>query len=138
MGLSFNGLNWLPIIVCVVAGQVFLTVYFTAVFGKPWAAAYGPGKTPKEHTAEVPKYTYAIGAACTFALTLVVALLQGAIGVTSIGDAIKLGAVLSTGLVLASMAPGYAFLRRWSAFWLAAGSQVALTIMVSIILAAWP
>jgi len=138
--MSFNtdSLQWLPIGISFVAGQIFLTVYFTAIFGERWALAYGPNKTPKEHTREVPKYTYAIGAASCFGVALTVALLQAGLAVDGISGALELGALLSVGLVAATITPGYAFLRRWDAYWLAVGSQIALVLLVSAIIGGWP
>lgn len=135
---DFGALNWPALGVCFVAGQIFLTLYFTVILGDRWAKAYGPDKTRAEHTAEVPKYTYGIGAACTAALVLTVALLQAALGVQGVGEALQLGALIAFGLVAAAMLPGYAFLRKLDGGWLAIGSQVALTVMVSGILGAWP
>jgi len=138
MSFGFSDLAWLPIGVSLVVGQIFMTLFFTVLFGKPWAVAYGPGKTPKEHTKEVPGYTYAIGAACTLAMTLCIAILQTALGVSGIGDALALGVLLSVGLVAASITPGYAFLRRWNAYVFVLASQVALLLIISAVLGAWP
>ena len=133
----FEGINWLAVLACVAAGQVLLTVWFVVLFGEPWARAYGgEGMTKAQHTKEVPGYTYAVGAVCVLVLTLVVAVLQAGLGVQSIGGALKLAGFLA--LVFLAMAlPGYAFLKRWNAFFLAAGSQVVVLVAVSIILAVW-
>ena len=138
MTFDFASVNLLAVGASFVAAQVFLTLFFTVLFGKPWAKAYGPGKTPAEHTQEVPKYTYGIGAACTLGLTLCLALLHAAVGVSGVGEALVLGLLLAAGLVLGTMTPGYAFLKRWAAYRLAAASQVAAILLVSTILGAWP
>ena len=137
MMIDFGQLNWLAIGVSFVVGQVYLTVWFTAIFGEPWAKAYDPTKTKKEHTKEVPGYTYAIGALCTFLLVLGIATLQAGLGVDSVGAGLGLGTFLAITLALATMIPGYAFLRRWNALVLAAGSQVTLVLILSVILAVW-
>ncbi|MEN9581682.1 MAG: hypothetical protein RJA70_4691 [Pseudomonadota bacterium] len=137
MTYSFDKLNWLAVLLSFVAGQGFLTLWFTALFGAPWAAAYG-APDAKAHTKELPGHTYAIGAACTLLVTLGIALLQAALGVQGVGDGLALGGILALCLCAATVLPGYAFLRRWSASWLAIGSQVLLILIVSVILAAWP
>jgi len=38
---------------------------------------------------------------------------------------------------IATALPGYAFLKRWNAFILAIGSQSALILIISVILAIW-
>ncbi len=137
INLPFELLNWPAIGVCFVAGQIYLTLWFTVIFGEPWAKAYDPAKTKAEHTKEVPGYTYGIGALCTLLLTLGIALLQAMVGVSGIASALGLAFTISVVFVLATMIPGYAFLRRWNALVLAAGSQVTLIFILSIILAVW-
>lgn len=137
MNLQFELINWPAIGVCFIVGQVFLTVWFTVLFGTPWAKAYNPTKTKAEHTKEVPGYTYAIGAICMIALVLGLALLQIALGVKTLGAGLGLAAFVSITLVLTTMLPGYAFLRRWNAFILAATSQVTLIFILNVILALW-
>ncbi len=137
MNLDFTQLNWLAVIVCFVIGQVFLTLWFAVIFGDPWARAYAPGKTKAEHTKEVPGYTYGIGALCMLLLVLGIALLQSALGTSSIGDGISLALFLDVFLVASTMVPGYAFLRRWNAVWLALGSQAVVIVILSAVLAVW-
>lgn len=133
MELDFSALNWVAILVAVIAGQVVSTVWFVVLFGDPWARAYG-AKDKKQHTSEVPGYTYAVGLLCTAALVLTIALLQAALSVSDVGAALKLGVVLALGLCIATLVPGQAFLRRWSVAALAGGSQVAMILVISVIL----
>jgi len=136
MNVDFSSLNWLAIGVCVVVGQVFLTLWFAALFARPWAKAYGV-EDPKQHTKEVPGYTYALGLVCTFALTLGLALMQAGLGVQGVAGGLSVGLVVAVSFCLATALPGYAFLKRWPAFTLAVGSQMTLILILSVILAAW-
>jgi len=138
MDLDFGSIHWPAILACVVAGQITLTVWFVALFAKPWAKAYGGDEmTPQEHTKEVPPYTYGIGAACVFLLSIGVSLLQDALGVDGIGGALQLACFLSVSFFVAMAMPAYAFLRRWNAWLIGMGSQLLLITVVSIILALW-
>ena len=134
MAFDFSTLNWLAVLAGFVAGQVVSTIWFVVIFGDPWAKAYG-AVDKKQHTKEVPPYTYGVGMLCTFALTVSIALLQGALSVTTIGGAIQLGVFLSVGFCIATLVPGQAFLRRWSVAVLAGGSQVAMILTISVVLA---
>ena len=139
MELNFGDIDWLALLACVVAGQITLTVWFVVLFGEPWAKAYGgEAMTKEQHTKEVPMYTYGIGAACVFLLSLTISLLHGALGVASVGAALQLACLLAVGVFVAMAMPGYAFLRKWSAWSIAAGSQVVLICVVSLILVLWP
>ncbi len=137
MQLDFSAINWLSIVVCFVVGQIFLTLWFSVFFGEPWAKAYDPAKNKKEHTKEIPGYTYAFGAVCTFLLTLGLELFQIAFGVDDLGSGLQLGVIISVFFIIATMLPGYAFLRRWNALRLSLGSQVFVTLIISAILGAW-
>jgi len=138
MNLIFADINWLAVIACVVAGQIFLTLWFAVIFGERWAKSYGgESMTKAQHTKEVPGYTYGIGAFCTLILTLSIALLQATLGISDLSRALKLGCLIAIGLSAATAFPGYAFLKRYPAFFLAAGSQVCLIFILSVILALW-
>lgn len=136
MDLNFGAINWLAVGASVVIGQIFLTVWFTALFGKPWAKEYGVNDA-KQHTKEIPSYTYGIGLICTFLLTLGIALLQSTLSIETLGEGISLGLFIAIFFCIATMLPGYAFLKRWNAFFLAVGSQTVVILIISTILAIW-
>jgi cation transport ATPase len=131
MELSFNSLNWLAIIACVV-----LPVGFASRVGAPWAKAYGAADK-KSHAREVPGYTYAVGLLCMILLTVGLAVLQRGLAVASLGDGLTLGLFVAVAFCIATALPGYAFLRRWSAFFLAIGAQIILIMILSAILSVW-
>lgn len=136
MTLDFGGLNWLAIILCVVVAQGFLTLWFLVLFGEPWAKAYGAADKA-QHAKEIPGYTYAIGAACALLLTLGLALLQRALGVVDLGSALMLGVFVALTFSIATAMPGYAFLKKLSAFFIAIGSQTVLILILSAVLVLW-
>lgn len=138
MELGFAQIDWVAVVLCVIAGQVWLTLWFVVLFGEPWARAYGgEGMTKAQHTKEVPMYTYGIGAACVLALSVGLSLLQTAAGVTGVVGALQLGVLLAVTVFVPMAMPAYAFLRRWDAFVIGAGSQVTLICILSAILGAW-
>lgn len=136
MELHFGSINWLAILACVVVGQIFLTLWFFGIFGAPWAKAYGVADK-QQHTKEIPGYTYAIGAICVLLLSLGLAILHQNLAITTLGPALTLGLFIAVFFSIATALPGYAFLKRWSAFILAIGSQTTLILILSVILALW-
>lgn len=136
MQLNFENVNWLAILACVVVGQVFLTVWFVAIFAKPWAKEYGV-QDPKEHTKAIPGFTYGIGALCVLLLSLGLALVQGAVGVSSAGQGVMFGLLVAVCFSITTAVPGYIFLKRYSALTLAMGAQATLVVVLSTILAVW-
>jgi len=136
MDINFSDFNWAAVVVSVIAGQIISTVWFVALFGEPWAKEYG-ASSKQQHTKEVPPYTYAVGALCTFVLVLSIAALQQRLGVDSAGEALELALFIAVGFSIATGLPGQAFLRRWRVAALAYGSQAAMIVAVSLILGLW-
>lgn len=131
-----GNLNWLAILVSVIAGQIILTIWFAAVFADPWAKAYGAADK-SQHMREIPGYTYAVGLVCMIALTIGLALLQQGLGITTLGAGLGSGLLVALCFSAATLLPGYAFLKKWDAAVLAAGSQFVVILVVSAILAVW-
>ncbi len=134
MELDFGALNWLGILLGVITGQVVSTIWFVVLFGEPWAREYG-AVSKQQHTKEVPPYTYGVGLLCVVILVISLALLQQALGVSTIGGALKLGVFVSVGFCIATGVPGQAFLRRWRVALIAYGSQTAMILAISTVLA---
>lgn len=127
-------INWLAILVCVIIGQIYLTVWFAVIFADPWAKAYGAADKA-QHTKEIPPYTYGIGLVCVILLVLGLNALQQAFGVTGIAGALGVGIFVAVHFCIATALPGYAFLRRWPAALMAIGSQASLILILSVVLA---
>ena len=136
MEMPWDRVHWPAISTCVVVGQIFLTVWFVALFGQPWARAYGV-EDKKQHMAEVPGYTYGVGLLCMVLLTTGLAFLQARLEVSGVAGGLTFGFFVAVHFCIATALPGYAFLKRWSAGALAIGSQSALILLLSTILAVW-
>lgn len=134
MEIEFAALNWWGVLVGVIAGQVVSTIWFVVLFGEPWAREYG-ASSKQEHTKEVPPYTYGVGLLCTVLLVLSLALLQKALAITTVAGALHLGIFVSVGFCIATGVPGQAFLRRWRVALIAYGSQTAMILVISTVLA---
>ncbi|BBM84613.1 DUF1761 domain-containing protein [Candidatus Uabimicrobium amorphum] len=134
--IDFSTLNWLAIAASVVAGQIISTIWFVAIVGNPWAREYGVSDK-KQHAKEIPGYTYAVGLVCTIVLVLSIAILQQVLKVDTLGGAISSGLFVAIGFAASTSLPGNAFLKRWSAFLMMIGSQTAMILGISIILALW-
>lgn len=136
MDFSFADLNWGAVVASIIAGQIISTVWFVVLFGDAWAKEYGAADK-KQHTAEIPGYTYGVQVLCTVVLTLSLALFQRWIGVDSVGDAIGSALFVIVGFAVATGLPGQAFLKRWRVAGIAYGSQAAMILGISLILGLW-
>lgn len=136
MMIDFAALNWWAILLCVVVGQILLTVWFAVLVADPWAKAYGV--TDKfQHTSEIPMYTYGIGLICMILLAFGLATLRNALNITGVSGGLFMGLFVSMVFCIATAVPGYAFLRRWSALVLAIFPQVIVILVLSTILSTW-
>lgn len=136
MMVEFAALNWWAIIAGVVIGQVVLTLWFAVLFAEPWAKVYG-AVDKAQHAAEVPPYTYGIGLLCMVLLTVGLAVLRSALGVSGFANGLSMGLFVAIMFCLATAVPGYAFLKRWSALKLAIAPQFIVIIVISILHAMW-
>ena len=136
MEINFAEFNWLAVLVSVIAGQAISTVWFVVLFGEAWAKEYG-APNAQQHTKEIPPYTYAVGLVCTFALVLSIATVQSWLAISTVPDAITSGLFIAIGFCVATGLPGQAFLRRYRVAVLAYGSQTAMIVAISLILALW-
>ena len=136
MNFDLSSLNWIAIGICLVFGQVFLSVWFIVLFGTPWAKEYGV-QDKKQHTKEIPGYTYGVQAVCTLLLIIGLASLQSILDIKTFAGGVLLGLFVAVFYSIATALPGYIFLKRMNAFLMAMGSQAILILVVSIILALW-
>lgn len=135
MDVTLAAINWWAVLAAIVAGQVISTVWFVVLFGEPWAKEYG-AFDKKQHTKEVPGYTYAVQILCTVILVMSLAILQQWLAVGSMADALKLGLLVAIGFCVATGVPGQAFLKRWRVAAIAFGCQATMIVAISLILAA--
>ncbi len=136
MEIAFSDINWIAIVVAVVAGQVLLTLWFTLLFGEPWAKAYG-AEDRAAHTKAVPGSVYGVGLACMVLLVIGTELLHQAAGITNLGGGLIFGLIAALAYGIATVLPGYCFLLKADAGRLAAGSQATAILVVSVILSAF-
>ncbi len=136
MELSLSGLHWPAVVAAVVAGQILSTLWFTVVFGDPWAQEYGAADR-KQHTAEIPGYTYGVQLLCTVVMVLSVGLLQQALGAEGVGGALTTACFVTVGFAVATALPGLAFLKRWRVAAITLGNQAVMILAASLILGLW-
>jgi hypothetical protein len=91
-------INWLALVITVVASFLIAGVWFALVIAKPYAAALGREGTPAP--AQTP-VTMLGPLLCILATVLTSAVLIEALDVTSTGDAIAFGLIVGTGYLTA-------------------------------------
>lgn len=108
MTLSWTGVNFVAVLVSVVAHQAFGGLWYSkAVCGKAWIELTGVKMEDikREDIAKAMTLAITWGLVKAYAL----ALLIGTIGITSAVDGMVLGALLGLGAVLPAIGTNYAF-----------------------------
>ncbi|GLY92866.1 DUF1761 domain-containing protein [Actinoplanes sp. NBRC 103695] len=96
---AFGSVNWIAVLVAFVAYTVLGGVWFTALFGKAYAASLGRADAPREK----PSALFIAGpAVCTLVVTVTTALLMAALEITTAGYAVVLALVVGVGYLVAN------------------------------------
>jgi len=135
--LGFGSLNWLAILVALIAHMILGAAWF-GVFAKPWAARAHPGKT-KEEIQAGPKWIYGIAAGGGLVTAIVLAATLDATSSMSVGDALATTVVLWIGFVVVKYATTYAFeYRDWTLLAINVGYPLVSMLAMALIFALWP
>jgi len=131
---DLSGLNWLAILVATVAGFLLGGIWYGPAFGKAWLAAVGKREEDLGSPAGPMTVSFFTGLVTSIAL----ALLIRALGITTLGDGLAIGALTSVGFIATGMASDYAFC-GWGAklFAIQSGYRVAYSLIMGAILAVW-
>ena len=98
MVVALSQVNWLAVLLASVAHFVLGGVWFTAFFGKQYAAALGIADRPPER----PKPIFLAGPFVCGAVTIITtAVLMRALEITTFADALGLGLVVGLGYLVA-------------------------------------
>ena len=137
MGLVFSSLNWLAILVALVAHMILGAAWF-GVFAKPWSARAHPGKT-KEQIQAGPKWIYGIAAGGGLLTAVILAGTLDAVGATSVMDAVATTLLLWLGFVLVKYATTYAFeYRDTTLLAIDVGYPLMSMLAMAVIFSLWP
>ena len=129
-------LNWLAVLVATLAWYVFSAIYYASpVLGKTWQAAANltlpEGYRPPPSTFIVTFVAYLVAA-------IVIGLLVKALGITTVGDAIELGAILAFGLAVMGLVIDSTYAQRsWSLVWINGLNVIIAWSGMAVILALW-
>lgn len=135
--LAFDGLNWLAILVGLVAHMILGAAWF-GVFASPWSRLAHPGRT-KDEIAAGPKWIYGIAAAGGLATAIVLGALLDGLGAATVADAVVVALAAWVGFVAAKYATTYAFEHRsWTLLAIDIGYPLVSMLAMALIYVLWP
>lgn len=98
---AMTRINWLAVLAATFACTVLGGLWFTALFGKAYAAVLGRVHDPKAKPAPL----FIVGPlVCTLIAVITSAVLIKALNLTSVGDALTFGGVVGFGYFVSTMA----------------------------------
>jgi hypothetical protein len=135
---ALGDLNWLAVLVATLAWFVFSAAWYSIPpISKTWIEA--ARVTPQGQAGSMPPPSTMIATLLAYFVTsVVIGLLVAALGITEVGNAIELGALLGLGFGVAMALITQLYEQKGSSYWLINGinSMIAWSI-VAVILALW-
>jgi hypothetical protein len=96
---ALGSINWIAVLLAVVAYTVLGGVWFAVLFAKPYAAALGRDSTPQPAQ---PALFYGGPAVATLFVVMTTAALMAALQINAIGDAVVFALVVGIGYLVAN------------------------------------
>ena len=135
--LDFSTLNWIAILVALVAHMILGAVWF-GVWAKVWAPLAHPGKTNEQIQAG-PKWIYGLAAGGGLVTAIILYAVLSSTRAMAIGDALSVTFLLWVGFVLVKYATTYAFeARSWTLMAIDVGYPLVSMLAMAAIFAFWP
>lgn len=129
-------LNWLAVLVATLAWYLFSAVYYAGgVMGKTWQQA---NNLTMPEGYRPPPSTFVVTFVAYLAVAIVIGLLVKALGITTVGDAIELGAILAVGLAISGLVIDSTYAQKsWSLVWINGLNVLIAWSGMAVILALW-
>lgn len=135
--LDFTSLNWLAILVALLAHMILGAAWF-GVFAAPWSAHAHPGKT-KEEIQAGPKWIYGVAALGGLVTAIILFATLAGLGITGLVDALVTAFLLWLGFVAVKYATTYAFeYKSWTLWAIDVGYPLVTMLTIAAIYALWP
>lgn len=138
MNISFEGINWLAVVVCSVVGFLVGGAWYGALFTKKWIAAYRFTEAEVAAAAKVGVRNFAIFLAVGVVMALAMAILFNNLNVATLADGVKVAVFLWVGFVtmihiMQHCAGNY----EPAAYFIDASYQLLWFVSMGAILGAW-
>ena len=132
--LNPGAVNWLAVLVALIANQVLGFLWYGPLFGKMWSEA--TGKTPEEMG--TPGSSIAIAIVCGLVEAIAMALVLTLPSAVDLGTGLALGLLIAIGFVATTGITGAVFEgKNRTVLGLGLGYQIAGLAIMGAILGAW-
>lgn len=135
--MDFSSVNWLAVLVCVVASIIIGSVwYHPSVFYKPWLATLGKSWESRPQAGMVSTYVFTIIAALVEAVAL--AFVMKTMGSSGAGAGVAAGFMIWLGFVAPTNLVNKLFSGQgWKGWLIEAGNHLVYLLVAGAILGAW-
>lgn len=131
-----SDLNWFAVVVAALAWYVIAAIYFARpLLGRTWERAAGVS-LPADY--RPPPATLVITLVAYFVAAVAIGLLVRGLGITEVGNAIELAAILAIGIIGVHVISSATYEQRSkSLLWLYGGNALIGFSVMAVILALW-
>ena len=131
---DWGAINWLAVLVAVVASQAVGFLWYSVLFNKMWTAAIGVDPTEMGNPA--PALTVGVVASIVQALALAILLLQAE--APDLSSGLKLGLLTGIAFAASVVVTNAMFeYRSKTLMWIYSGYQIVSFLAMGVILGAW-
>lgn len=132
---TYEGLNWLAILVSTVVGFLIGGLWYGPLLGKAWMRAVGKTEEDLQGGGATP---FVVSFFSGGATAVVLALIVNTLGLTTAGEGVLLGLYVGLGFIAAGMASDYSFCGWGVKLWvIQAGYRVVYSVVMGVILCLW-
>ncbi len=138
MSFDVSGVNWLAVAASSVAGFFLGGIWWMALFGKAWVAAYGFTEEEQQASQSKMARNFTVYLVMGFVIALAMSILFQNLGVGTVMDGAQTGAFVGIGfvatvLLMQVMSGNY----KIAAFFIDAGYYVVWFVLTGAIVAGW-
>lgn len=138
MNISFEGINWIAVVVCSVVGFMVGGAWYGALFTKKWIAAYRFTEEEVAAAQKVGARTFVVYLAAGVVMAAAMAMLFNNLGVASLTEGVQVAFFLWIGFVtMIHLVQHFAGNYEPAAYFIDASYQLIWFLSMGAILGAW-
>lgn len=138
MNISFEGINWLAVVVSSVVGFLIGGAWYGALFTKRWIAAYRFTEEEVAAAAKVGVRNFAVFLVVGVVMAAAMAILFNNLGVATLADGVKVGLFLWVGFVtMVHLMQHFAGNYEPAAYFIDASYQLIWFLAMGAIIGGW-
>lgn len=135
--IDFGNISWVQILATAVVGMMMGGLWYSSLFGRAWEKAMGKSVKELEKEGRAATLPYIKTAGLHLVMAATIALVVVAFNADTFIEGAEVGLLLGAGLLFAAHSKQILFAGNKSLILINAGYDLAITVVMSVILAVW-